>query len=298
MNIPLATKKIWGKINPLRYWDLLACTFRKDEDFIREVHDFAHDFSEKLCVFSSFNRNGAVPGANYFQLRALRAEGWNIFFVSTSPLRENDIENLGTICSKVIVKKNAGYDWGAYFTGIKADDYTLRKQLLLVNNSVFGPLFPLSEMFGKMSEISCDCWGITDSYEKKFHIQSYFLAVNQKLLESEEFAAFWNNFKIYNNRLNVIKKYELGFSQYLLRHGFKLDAYIPYKELCWPPERKRSNISHFFWKEMICRYRIPFIKKDFLLKNPMRIKNHPEWENVIETNTEYDIKLIKDYISQ
>ena len=298
MNIPLTTKKIWGKINPVRYWDLLVCPFRKDKSFIREVHDFQHDFSEKLCVFSSFNRNGIVPEATYFQLSTIRNEGFNIFFVSTSTLNKNDVKLLGNICSKVIIKKNTGYDWGAYLTGLKAENYKFRKQILLINDSIFGPLFPLSETFSKMAESDCDCWGLTDSYEKKFHLQSYFLVINQKLLQSKKFEDFWDEFKICNNRLNVIKKYELGFSQYLIKHGFKLDAYIPYKKVCFPPDKNKSNMTHFFWKELICQHKLPFIKKDFLLKNPMRISDHPEWEHVIKNNTEYDIALIETYINQ
>ena len=295
MNIPLLIKKIWDRINPLRYYDLLASTFRKDELLIRKIHDFKHGFSERLCIFSSFNRDGIVPEATYFQLQAIKDEGFNIFFIANGILNENHIKTLGKICSKVIVKKNSGYDWGAYFTGIKIADYKLRKQLLLINDSVFGPLFPLGEMFRKISGISCDCWGVTGSYEKKFHIQSYFLVINHNLLLSGQFAEFWNDFRLYNNRLNVIKKYELGFSHYLTSRGFHLETYIPYKQLCWPPDRKKSNITHFFWKEMICQYRVPFIKKDFLLRNPMRIKNHSEWEDVINNNTEYDIEFIKKY---
>ncbi len=298
MNIPLLVKKIWGKINPLRYWDLLICSFRKDELIIQEVHDFPHDFSARLCIFSNFNQDGIIPATTYFQIQSIRDEGFNIFFVSTSILNEDDTDRLGGICSKVIVKKNAGYDWGAYFTGVMADNYKLRTQILFVNDSIFGPLFPLSEMFQKMSKVACDCWGITSSYEKRFHIQSYFLVFNQKLLESKEFEEFFNNFKIYNNRLNVIKKYEIGFSQYLIRHGFRLDAYIPHEQLYWPPDKKKFNLTHFFWKEMICQYRLPFIKKDFVLKNPMRIKNHSEWEYVIKSDTEYNVNLIKNYINQ
>lgn len=293
MNIPILKEKIWGKINPLRYWDLLACFFRKDEALIEEIHDYSHDFSEKLCVFSSFIRNGIVSESIYFQLQAICNEAYNIFFVSTVPLSESDVKRLGKICSKVIIKKNAGYDWGAYLTGVQAGDYKLRKQLLFMNDSIFGPLFPLSEMFQKMSKKNCDCWSITDSYEKNHHIQSYFFVINPKLLYSKEFENFWNNFKLYNNRLNVVKKYELGFSQYLVRNGFKLDAYIPYKKLCWPPDKKRLNATHSFWKELIFQYRLPFIKKDFLLKNPMRIKDHSEWEHVIKNHTDYCIDLIK-----
>ena len=294
MNIPILKEKIWGKINPMRYWDLLVCSFRKDKDFIQAVHEFSHDFSGKLCIFSSFNQNGIIPESVYYQLEAVSDEAYNIFFISTSPLNRDDIKRLGKICSKVIIKKNSGYDWGAYLSGVRAGDYKLRKQLLFMNDSTFGPLFPLSEMFKKMSENKCDCWGITDSHEKKYHIQSYFFVINQHLLYSKEFEYFWNNFKLYNNRLNVVKKYELGFSQYIIKSGFKLNVYIPYKKLCWSFDKKKSNSTHYFWKELIIQYRLPLIKKDFLFKNPMRIKNHPEWESVIEAYTEYDIKLIKN----
>lgn len=294
MNILVLKEKIWGKINPLRYWDLLICHFRKDEDLIQDAHDFPHDFSEKLCIFSSFSKNEIIQKSIYFQLQAIRNESYNIFFVSTSPVSKNDIKHLGEICSKVIIKKNSGYDWGAYLTGIKAENYKLRKQLLFMNDSVLGPLFPLWEMFQKMSKNACDCWGITDSYEKRYHIQSYFFVIKQRLLRSKEFESFWSNFRLYSNRLNVVKKYELGFSQYLTKNGFKLDAYIPYKSLCWPFDKVRSNATHYFWKELILKYRCPFIKKNFVLKNPMRIKDHSEWEHVIRTHTDYNIDLTKN----
>ncbi|QSH40373.1 rhamnan synthesis F family protein [Lentisphaerota bacterium ZTH] len=292
MNTQILFKKIWGKVNPLRYWDLLISPMRDDDELIMQNIDFPQQLSEKLCIFSSFNKKEVVSKSVYFQLKALQKEGFNIIFVSTSKLPTEDIETLGEFCSKVVIKQNEGYDWGAYLTGIRLGDIENRNQLLLINDSIYGPLFPLSQVFSQMSEKGFGCWGITDSYEKKYHLQSYFLCLNSNLLHSVTFKSFCDNFIFYSNRLNVIKKYELGFSQYLIKNAFKLGAYIPYKKICWPPDKKKLNQTHFFWKELIINHRMPFIKKDLLLKNPMRVKNHSEWRQIIQNHTEFDITLI------
>ena len=86
-------------------------------------------------------------------LEHLSAIGFEILFISNSPLEQhykNLIEGTITNC-KVFERKNEGADFGAWKWAIEQNiipddtDY-----LLLTNDSLYGPLFPLTPIMREM----------------------------------------------------------------------------------------------------------------------------------------------------
>ena len=113
-----------------------------------------------------------------------------IIFVSDCNLEPNETNKLNNIADFVIAQKHCEYDFGSYKRGfLFAKENGLQfEELLLVNDSCFGPFYPLKPIFDKMDKNKCDFWGLTDfnkvpvkqlgSYYLKTvtesHIQSYF----------------------------------------------------------------------------------------------------------------------------
>ena len=52
----------------------------------------------------------------------------------------------------------------AYKEGLERIDYNsqdLYDEVLLVNQTCYGPVFPFSELFGEMEKRDCDFWGVS-----------------------------------------------------------------------------------------------------------------------------------------
>ena len=57
----------------------------------------------------------------------------------------------------------------------------------------------IGECHFAVKNIKCDFWGITDSSEINYHLQSYFLVFKKNVIQSNTFKIFWDGVKILND---------------------------------------------------------------------------------------------------
>gem|GEM_PF-841805 len=189
------------------------------------------DHVKRLCLFAHFDKDNIVDEYVLFYLRDIRKVADRIVFVSASPLAAETISRLKNICDSVIIRKNEGYDFAGWQTALKSETLKDFDELILCNDSVYGPLLPLERVFGAMREESCDFWGITSSYDIAYHIQSYFLVFKKTVLDSAVFQKFWESTNIPQSKKQVIRLCEIGLSQTLFSAGFKASIYARYRFL-------------------------------------------------------------------
>lgn len=283
----------------------------------------------RVAVFSHFDPRGVVHDFIRYYLRQIWNAGYTILFVSSAPrLRSADIEWLGSFCGAVVRRKNVGLDFGAFKDGIALlPDVRRLESLLLANDSVYGPFYDLGEVIARMDMEQADVWGITDSWERRFHLQSFFLLFGPKALASEAFHSFWRRVRHVQAKFWVISRYEIGLTRALVAGGLRCRALFPFRSAAAgfadvlkdagrdessprsdvAEEREKTfrravaeaidagvplNSTHFFWEYLIVAMGCPFIKRELLRKNPARIPGLLRWEDVIRSLSQYDTDLI------
>ncbi len=249
--------------------------------------------AHSVCVFSHYDAKHRIEGHIVHYIESIYNEGFDIIFVSTSLyLPTSQVNKISKFCRHVLVKENIGYDFGAWKTGLECLGTSLNhyRSLLLCNDSVYGPLYSLSEMFSTMNN-RYDFWGVTDSLEVTHHLQSYFMVFSKKAICDPAFKNFWKSYKIYKIKRNIVLQNEIGLSKKLKNRGYTQGAYCNYADLKISRPR---NSSHYYWRDLITQYRVPFIKVELLKKNPKQI-NTKDWEYVLEQHTRYNVELIKQH---
>lgn len=285
---------------------------------VRRIFDLGAQFTSKttrrLCVFANFSPNSVIHEYVLFYLDALHKEGFDIIFVSTSPsLPQVEIEKLRPFVHKAVVRDNVGYDFasyktGLYHAGIDLGDYD---ELLLTNDSCYGPLFPLGNVFKKMRKENYALWGIADNYEHSYHLMSYFLVFSKSSFMSPQFNSFWAAVITFppQSKERIIQQYEIGLSRLFILAGNKVGAYCAFEDVVNLPslsDKRESELFlshratsycasvHYFWREIIVHKEFPFIKADVVRKNPTRSRVL-DWSNIVE-KTDYPVRLIWDSI--
>ena len=189
------------------------------------------DSGIRLCVFAHFDQDNIVDEYVLFYLQELKKVADRIVFVTAASLSAESISRLRHICDSVILRENRGYDFAGWQASLKSETFENIDELLLCNDSVYGPLFPLEKVFDQMRKRKCDFWGITSSHQIAFHIQSYFLVFRKPVLASEVFQNFWQSMEMPQAKDQIIKLCEIGLSQTLLNAGFKAFSYTRYRFL-------------------------------------------------------------------
>ncbi len=261
----------------------------------------------------------------HIYLKELQQNASYLVFVSTAKLPNEEIKNLSQYCSNVIVRENIGYDFMSYKMGLESFNYKNYDEVVICNDSVYGPLYPLGNLFEDMQNNKCDFWGITDNTDMSYHLQSYFLVFKKNVIQSDTFKTFWEQVKVLKNKDNIIEKYEIGLTKSLLGSGFLSAVYVNFKvtntqtlqvflkkltpakiinkviAIGYGKDKLKRigkiNATHYFWKELLLSERIPFIKIELLRDNPMQI-NINDVEQVIQEVFDYDTQLIKNHLDR
>lgn len=290
--------------------------FVVEKKLIKNIYQIEKIKSKTLCIFSHYDRDSTISEYVIYYLQELKKLNIDIIFISTSiNLNQEEFNKIKDLSYKVIHKKNIGRDIGAYYSGIINEDLNNFDKLILVNDSVYGPLFDFKNIFEEMNKRDLDLWGMSDSYDISYHIQSYFLVINKRVLTSKEFIEFWKKYRYFDYKDIIINRYEVGFSKYLIKKGFKVGAYCEYKKVLnelyfdfFNSQKPliKSNIfylmlnnnlnqTHFLWNTLILKYNFTFIKIELLRDNPEKIDNLDLLKDVI-TKSNYNYELITKHL--
>lgn len=247
---------------------------------------------DNLCIFANFDLESILHDYVLYYLKEL-SKYFDVVFVSTSEnlhLNHNAIQMLKDICCAIVVRKNEGYDFGSWRFGIelfktRLDQY---ENLLLCNDSVYGPLFDIKEPIEYFKNSEYQMMGMTMSKEIQKHIQSYFVLYKKELFLSKEFDNFWSGIRHHDHKLGVVLNYDVGWSQRLLSDfsdKFKIGAY------CDTVDFPKVNPTFLFWKELILNKRFPFIKVGNFKNGIVN-----GWKEFIAHISDYDVDLIERHM--
>lgn len=277
------------------------------------------DTNNNWCVYSHFDKNGIVEPYVLDALKKIKVSGFKIVLVSTSPsIDYASIRKLKRLATVIAIRENIGYDFGSYKLGIQylfANDIK-PKQLLISNDSVFGPISDLKAVINKSKRF--DVFGMTDSIDYAYHLQSYFIIYNQKVLKSKQFMEFWQSVKLVDSNTPnfkhlIIQNYEVGGTQFFIKNGFSVGAEFGITKIIknqlsqfLSQIESAKNISDFkverfiighnpthnYWEALV-HMGFPYIKRELLTTNPTNTSLE-NWVEVIKDKKTYNVKLIID----
>lgn len=313
---------------PVQDWAIgLFGKFARRGNYIRERiegDDPLRDAS-RAAIYVHFDRDGIVHDYVVHQLCELVGAGYRVTFVSNAPqLPAESRERVQPLCKELIWRFNTGYDFGAYKDGIASIAELKRlDNLVLMNDSVYGPFWNLRNILAGVDCSAVDFWGIADSFENKYHIQTFFMMFMPNALRSTAFKRFWTSLLYIDHRMWVIRNAEVKLTQVLQDARLKTAVLAPYGAVAAtarerlarqaPPgfergafERFRARImkdgvvnpTHFFWDVLITDYTCPFIKRDLLTTNPNGVPGTSRWPQLIAAQSSYDVNMIARHLKR
>ena len=221
---------------------------------------------KRLAIFASFNKDGLIADYVIYYLQGLKKVVDGIIFVTDNPILPLELEKIKDLVIYAQCERHEEYDFGSYKRGyLWAQEKGLlddADELVLCNDSCYGPVYPFEHMFEEMRKRKCDFWGVISNTDFKFHLQSYFYVFNKAIIKSEVVLKFLKKVKKEKSFWDVVYKYEFELTDCLLQQGFKCDAFLPNNT----PEIKsaicRSGHCNktVFPLTLIKNYSIPLIK--------------------------------------
>jgi len=240
---------------------------------------------DDLCIISNFDLSDYEGSLNKFTK--------DIIFKSNI--------KLNAIAWKEVMVNHYGFDKLLEFD-----------EIVLFDNSFFGPFYPFKILFNEMSSENIDFWGITEHDESKNsnrlcpykkppkYIQTYFLVFKKNLVKSNEFQEYWKHLPDYTNNNELKYKHEVVFTKYFSDLGYIGKSYVQLSD----DELKQETMDllTFDVYDMVVNKRVPIIKKNvFTISRDIQLfyslmTDISRTMNYLKDNNFYDISLIHKYL--
>lgn len=248
------------------------------------------DTAERIAIFAHYSDDGQISESDAYFISSLREAGFSVVVSSTctsDPLIHQAIwDQWNDRFDGLITRPNLGFDfgsWSAALLTINLDSEFLQ-QILLVNNSMYGPLFPLRPMIEELASRG-DFFGLTASQEFSPHLQSYFLGFNRVVIASPAFRQFWGGKFGGRSKWSTIWAHELTWERFFVKRGFRSVVLVP------ETRNFPRNPLTFLWKELVAEG-FPFIKKSLFTHNYDSI-DMSDWDSYLRKECpDFDTRLI------
>lgn len=268
----------------------------------------------RLAIFFFYDKEGIVDEYISYMLNDLKKSISELMIICNGDVEEKSLVKLKLLTDNVILRENKGFDVWAYKTAIEKYGWPKLEQfdeVILMNYTMFGPLYPFSEMFQEMDKRDIDFWGITKHHSVEFdcfgtckygyipeHIQSNFLVIRKKLIKSKDYQKMWENMPQINSYSESVGFYEAIFTKEFTEKGFKSDVYINTDDL----EGYTRYPLMMMAPELVKNRRCPIIKIKGFSQNYYDIITDTLGNCTLDTfeyiqkNLSYDVNLIWDHL--
>lgn len=274
----------------------------------------ANDPVKRCVIFLFYDKDGIADEYVIHMLEDVRKDSKYVLAVVNGLLTEDSRSRLLQVTDDLVVHPNVGMDVGGYREGLFYIGFKRLAEfdeVILMNYTFFGPLYPFHEMFLEMNKRDLDFWGITchqNDEKDPFgtlpfgflpkHINSHFIAMRQNFFTSFYYKNYIFNLPNPETYQDSITKYEVIFTKYFADRGFKWGVYADTSEF----EGICSAPYMYEIQEMIPKKRCPIIKRrSFFADYTVMLENNcgessQEAYRAIKEKTDYDTGMIWDNI--
>ena len=194
----------------------------------------------RLVVYVVWDKRGDVEPYIAHALSALRGHATRIVVVVNGRLSPGGRAVLEPVCDDIVVRANVGFDIWGHKAGLDhvGDDIAGFDEVVLTNDTWFGPVRPYGPVLGRLGAEAVHFWGMTDHAREEpnpftgegvlhYHLQSFWIAVRREMFLTESWRAYWRDLPELPGYFDAVLKHEAVFTEHFASRGFVHAAAFP-----------------------------------------------------------------------
>lgn len=190
------------------------------------------EIRRRAVIYVVFDRRGMIEEYVEYALRGLRDDAEHILVVVNGALSAEGRERLEGVADDILVRPNEGFDIAGHKAGLDhlGDRLAEYDEIVLTNDTWFGPVRPYRPVFERMDAQDVDFWGMTDNIRMKNpatgtgrvpdHLQSFWIAVRRDMFLSEAWRTYWRDLPALTTYYDAVLQHEVTFTQRFVDAGF------------------------------------------------------------------------------
>ena len=176
---------------------------------------------KRLCLFAGYSQDGLMEDYVIYYVREL-AKLADVYYMADCEMPKSELDKLTPHVISAQAFRHCKYDfgsWGKLYSHLQS---ILNKydEVILTNDSIFGPLYSLENYFEKMSFSDCSAWSLC--YNR--FMMSFFVVLKPDIFLEKWFADFLTGIRPGIDKNNIVWLYESGMTSLIEQHGKNIDA--------------------------------------------------------------------------
>ena len=255
---------------------------------------------KRILIYIFSDPDGIADKYVEYYLQNIKTVVSRIVVVCNGPINQesknifekNQVELL--ISRKTISSREA---WKSGLKHVGWNELKEYDEVVLANDTAFGPIFPFEEVFETMSsQEDIDFWGVTSSCAVNDddlvpfsdeglispYIQDYFITFSKTIVESNNFKKYWNS---------VPEENRSSMTRYFENVGYQWDVYARVN----PKETIQVCDMYYRPNILLEEFRLPLLQRKLFEYNTQDLSdgiNLSKALSLIKRDTDYDESLI------
>ncbi len=287
----------WGLLLRYYYPDIwgqhITGKASKHKSYIEQLHEGKKQYKNgKWAIVVFFAPKGDLHITFTRLITALQAQKVNILLVCNHALNEAQETYFGTNCAKIMIRKNQGFDIGAYKDAyqylVEQPGFNITR-LGFLNDSVFYIERGLDAFVKGLFQGKEDVISAFENWSQHYHFQSFALTISGELVYHDAVKGFWQNYCPVSNRVYCIEYGEKGFAHAIalaMRNSHVLYTLSALRHAL-QQAYKTGELADMFYSTTIFR----FIEYD-AMKRHEKLLQHPDVKDKIISH-----HMIDNYIA-
>lgn len=245
---------------------------------------------KRIAILAVYDSEGIVHEYLEYYIESLCEAVSQLIIIVIGYLQEDGLKRLKKYSSEIYFKENKGYDAAAYKyvfeNHLNIDRLNQYDELILTNDTCFGPFVPFRKIFDAMNIVCADFWGLK-YIENNFlnHLQSNFLAFRKEIFQ-DIYQYFKEEIRDDDDKRSVVIKFEMRMFKVLVERGFRFKYYGISKDY------GNYDAPDYCIKEE----RYPMLKKRCFEEGTCPYENCSHAIDYIQESTSYNVTMILDYV--
>lgn len=266
---------------------------------------------KRLGIYLVYDRQKIVDRYIGYFLKELRTCVDTLVVVCNMAAIVSGEENITAYADQVFFRENRGFDAGGFKDALCSllgwDTVRRYDELVLANDSLFGPFRPMKDIFSEMDGRPIDFWGLAKhgNLEREGyafvpeHIQSYFMVIRKRMLYSAHFEAYWKAMPYYTSFSDAVNQYEVLYTAHFSQLGYQYDVFADCNAN--NSENFLNNFNHFEMLpyEFAKMRNFPFLKRKPLAHIHLEFQTQENLRlalTYVDQETDYPVELIWENI--
>lgn len=262
---------------------------------------------KRLCIYVTYDKQNIIDHYIGYMLNELRSCADYLAVVCNNDKNLiNGVDILEQYADDIFFRENKGFDIGGFKDALcdflgreKVIEYD---ELILVNDSMFGPFKSMKEIFSEMDGRTADFWGAAVHGEGESdllgkiteHVQTYFMVIRSAMLRCDQFWEYWEGLPYFITFKEAIQQHEMRFTSYFSNMGYCYSALADTRI-----NDSAYNFTQYVYLsyELIKKRNFPFLKRQQIAYNTLKKQTQENLRQAIDyidKETNYDVNLIWD----